>query len=96
MYIGLDLTEKSGVNSVIDKIDFTFGISSYSIPYLDIYGIDYSDSYNVEVLLTTLTNGITRLGIDNLKISNLDINKQNKQIYMTLDYNGQSISRRLD
>lgn len=96
MYIGTDLVEKSGTFSVIDKIDFSFGISKYSVPYQDIYGIDYSDAYNKDVLKMLLVSGINNLQIDGLSLNGITLDSRNKKIGMVLDYNGQSINKELE
>lgn len=90
MYIGTDLTEKTNVNAIIDLMDFTFGLSSNSIPYQSGYGIDYIDSYNSETLDYSITSVIQKLGIQGLSVSSIIVDDKTRNIELLLTYNGKS------
>lgn len=95
MYIGTDLLEKIGVYSLIDSLDFTFGISTNSIPYQTKYGIDYKDSFSKDILLNSISNGIKKLNNNDLKLVKLDIDDSNRKINLVLDYNGNTFIKSL-
>lgn len=93
MYIGTNLVEKSGVNTVMDKLDFTFAISEYSVPYTDSYGVDYSNAYNNELLIQKMTDVINKLGLSNIKLDSLEVDSIGRKIDMKITYNGKSLTK---
>ena len=94
MYIGTNLTKKQSVDSVIDKIDFSFKISKYSIPYDTNYGIDYTNCADENILLFNISSGLSNLGIPNLRLESLNLS--DRKIEAVIDYNGEKLSEELD
>lgn len=94
MYIGTDLIEKNGVYSIMDQIDFTFGIDPLTLPYQTKYGVNYSDCIDNNVLMYTLTNCLDRLE-SNITLTSLNVNDNLKSIEMELSYNNITLQKEL-
>lgn len=76
MYIGTDLFSKSGLAEKLDKLDFTFSISSNSIPLLDRYGVNINASaYTIyDIAPEEINKAISNLNDAELSVSNININ----------------------
>ena len=94
MYIGTNLQEKTGLQAVIDELDFTLGISQNSIPYLTKYGIDFSDNVSKEGLEILINNAISKLS-SGIRLVNLEVDSDSRQINMILNYNNENITKAL-
>ena len=92
MYIGTDLVSKTGLSEKMDKLDFTFSIHPYSIPFLRKYGIKIdADQFTLHDKAQT---GI-RMAIKNLDDNELqcgNINIDGRIIKTDITYNRTNIT----
>ncbi len=79
MYIGTDLLEKSGLEEVIDKLDFTFSIRPESIPFTETYGINLNATeYTVyDIATESIRTVVSNLGDSSLNVKDISVDGRN-------------------
>jgi hypothetical protein len=92
MYIGTDLVSKTGLSEKLDKLDFTFSIHPYSIPFLKKYGIKIdADQFTLhDKAQTSIRRAIKNLDDDELQCGNIEIRGRN--IKTEVNYNKTQIT----